>query len=287
MASSSTGRLSVSALQQSALHQQLLCPNAMSGMPDPSSVQKQKETYMKLLDSQLAQGIQALDVQLKQQRDALNSQAEQQKKAFNMQVEMEVKAQEMQLQQQYQEQHLQLQQQAQQQKSQLEQQAMQLTMEYQQKKAEEEMNKQHYEMERQQQELQMKLQNEFHSMQAQLTSSLPAAFHYFNSNLQLGDGLKVTNGTYAPYFAQSGDNESQAGSSIFGKSLGLQLGSFAGAGNDLSNTSTTSAGNTCSYSTGPPSANTSVAAQIQPEPTIYVYGQNGELIPKHEVQDQN
>ena len=61
-----------------------------AGLPDPTSVQKQKETYLRLLDSQLQQGVQALDVQLKQQRDAINSQAEQQKKAFNMQVDMEV-----------------------------------------------------------------------------------------------------------------------------------------------------------------------------------------------------
>lgn len=59
-------------------------------IPDPAAVQNQKDTYIKLLDAQLAQGIQALDIQLKQHREAITSQAEQQKRAFNMQVDMEV-----------------------------------------------------------------------------------------------------------------------------------------------------------------------------------------------------
>eukprot|EP00392_Amoebophrya_sp_AT5.2_P001107 g1109.t1 len=221
-----------------------------AGLPDPTSVQKQKETYLRLLDSQLQQGVQALDVQLKQQRDAINSQAEQQKKAFDMQVDMEVKAQEMQLQQQYQEQHLQLQQQAQQQKSQLEQQAMQLSMDYQQKKAEEEMQKAHYEMERQQQELQMKLQNEFHSMQAQLTSSLPAAFQFYPGMVVSPDGLK------------------QNGSGIFTGTFGLDVGTSSKM-DQLSGTMST-------------------ATQSNPqraEPEVYVYGPNGELIPKNQQQE--
>ncbi|CAD7926462.1 unnamed protein product [Amoebophrya sp. A120] len=217
----------------------------VAGLPDPASVQKQKETYMKLLDSQLAQGVQALDVQLKQQRDAINSQADQQKKAFNMQVDMEVKAQEMHLQQQYQEQQLQLQQQAQQQKSQLEQQAMQLTMDFQQKKAEEEMQRQQYEMERQQQELQMKLQNEFHSMQAQLTSSLPAAFQFHQG---VAESAFKPNGQ--PFFPQHQAGLHALMSDVHGKDLNMTA---------------------------------STAHSVRTDTEIYVYGPNGELIPKSKL----
>jgi septal ring factor EnvC (AmiA/AmiB activator) len=128
-----------------------------TGMPDPSTISKQKDAYMKMLDEQFKQGTHVLDAQTTHQKDYLKSQADQQKKQFIMQIDMEVKQQEMALEQQRQEQLMTLQVQSQQQKSALEQQAMQLSMEYQQKKAEEEVQKQQYVMEKQQQEMQRKM----------------------------------------------------------------------------------------------------------------------------------
>ena len=61
-----------------------------STLPDPSSVQRQKESYLSLLETQLQQGLEALNVQLQQHRDSIRTQADQQRKAFELQLEMEV-----------------------------------------------------------------------------------------------------------------------------------------------------------------------------------------------------
>merc|ERR1712194_487359 len=97
------------------------------GMPDPATIAKQKDAYMKMLDEQVKQGTQVLEAQVKHQEMALDQQRMEQLMA--------------------------LRQQSAQQKAALEQQSMQLTMEYQQKKAEEEMQKQQFEMEKKQQEM--------------------------------------------------------------------------------------------------------------------------------------
>merc|ERR1711862_528886 len=146
-----------------------------AGMPDPSTIAKQKDAYMKMLDEQVKQGTQVLEAQVKHQKEYLLGQADQQKKQFIMQIDMEVKQQEMALDQQRMEQLMALQQQAAQQKAALEQQAMQLTMGYQQKKAEEEMQKQQYEMEKKQQEMQAKMQQEMAKFQGadQLFNTAP------------------------------------------------------------------------------------------------------------------
>jgi len=53
-----------------------------AGMPDPSTIQKQKDAYLKMLDEQAKQGTQVLEAQTKQQKDFLKVQAEQQKKQY-------------------------------------------------------------------------------------------------------------------------------------------------------------------------------------------------------------
>jgi len=65
------------------------------GMPDPTTIMKQKDAYMKMLDEQVKQGAAVLDAQCKHQKDYLKSQAEQQKAQFVMQIDMEVRQQEM------------------------------------------------------------------------------------------------------------------------------------------------------------------------------------------------
>ena len=74
---------------------------------------------------------------------------------------------------------------------------MQLSMEYQQKKAEEEMAKQQYEMERQQQEMQMQMQTEYISMQSSLAPAVGApAFNLpgFPQQTNLGASLQAPAG---------------------------------------------------------------------------------------------
>ncbi len=51
-----------------------------AGMPDPSTIAKQKDAYMKMLDEQVKQGTQVLEAQVKHQKEYLLGQADQQKK---------------------------------------------------------------------------------------------------------------------------------------------------------------------------------------------------------------
>jgi len=136
-------------------------PQLTNGIPDPGSIARQKDVYLKMLDDQLKQGINVLDQQVKYQRDYLTVQCEQQKKQFLLQLDQQMKAQEMVLTQQYNEQLMALQMQAGTQKAALEQQAMQLSMEYEQRKAEEHMYRQQYEIQQQQAEMAMKMSENY------------------------------------------------------------------------------------------------------------------------------
>jgi len=109
------------------------------GMPDPATVQKQKDGYVRTLDDQLRQGSATLDNQHRSQRDTMHQAAEEQKKQFGMQIDQQVKLQEMDLDQQFLQVLQYVKQQATRQRAQLEQQAMQLSFEYQEKKVEEDM----------------------------------------------------------------------------------------------------------------------------------------------------
>jgi len=75
---------------------QMMPPQPLTaGMPDPATIAKQKDAYMKMLDEQVKQGTQVLEAQVKHQKGYLLGQADQQKKQFIMQIDMEVKQQEM------------------------------------------------------------------------------------------------------------------------------------------------------------------------------------------------
>merc|ERR1711959_25394 len=54
--------------------------SVLASMPDPPTIAKQKDGYMKMLDDQLKQGTTVLDQQMKYQKDYLYAQADQQKK---------------------------------------------------------------------------------------------------------------------------------------------------------------------------------------------------------------
>lgn len=137
------------------------------GIPDPNSVERQKATYAKDLDSQLTQGIEVLNAQLKQQTEYLYAVGEQQKRQYGLQIDQQIKKQEMQLAQQHNEQVLMLQRAAQQQKSALEHQANALVLEYTQKKATEDLLHQQYQFKKNHHETQMKYNEELRSLQVQ------------------------------------------------------------------------------------------------------------------------
>jgi len=108
------------------------------GIPDPSAVQRQKETFARSLEEQLRKGVEVLAATHKQQTDQLHEQANMEKERYNRMLDQQVKARELELSQQYNEQLMRLQQAAQAQRAELEQQACGLTLEYQQRKVTEE-----------------------------------------------------------------------------------------------------------------------------------------------------
>ncbi len=56
----------------SAAAPQMQAPAPLTtGMPDPNTIKKQKEAYVKMLDEQYKQGIMVLDAQAKHQKDYL------------------------------------------------------------------------------------------------------------------------------------------------------------------------------------------------------------------------
>lgn len=208
------------------------------------------------------------------------AQAEQQKSHFYTQVDMDVRQQENELDAQYAEQSMQLRMQNQQQRAALEMQAMQLTMEYQQRKSEEDMLKQQLAVERRQSEIQQQIQNEMH----RLAGSTPNGQQHVQLNMPNGlpnplsqqpfpqqqfpsmSGLNVSKNMFRGSFQMSSRMStmgSQAMSSMAFSlpSVSTNRGSFCGG----------NVGN------GMPMSNT----QPPHGATTYVYGPNGQLIPKN------
>lgn len=56
--------------------------SVLANMPDPGTIEKQKQGYIKMLDDQLKEGNAVLSQQMKYQQDYLHAQADQQKKAI-------------------------------------------------------------------------------------------------------------------------------------------------------------------------------------------------------------
>jgi hypothetical protein len=117
-----------------------------SGMPDPGSVAKQRESYLRALEEQERQAIGVLEQQRAQQVGLLRAQGDQQKKKFCLEVNQQVAQNDIVLDQQHSEQMMVLNQQYSQQRGILENQANALIMEFQQKKAQEDMMLQHYKL---------------------------------------------------------------------------------------------------------------------------------------------
>jgi hypothetical protein len=141
--------------------------STLNSLPDPASIEKQKDGYTQMLNEQLNQGNSILQQQMKHQSDYITAEGEQKKKEYAMKIDQEVLQKNMALQQQHAQQSMNLAQQAAAQKAALEAQAMQLTMEYHQVEAKEMMDRKQYEMRKAQYELEKKLQEDMANLQRQ------------------------------------------------------------------------------------------------------------------------
>jgi len=142
-------------------------PRLTSGLPDPTSIAKQREAYLKALEEQERQAIGVLEQQRAQQVGLLRAQGDQQKKKFCLEVNQQVSQNDIVLTQQHSEQMMVLNQQYSQQRGVLENQANTLIMEYQQKKAQEDMMLQQYQLQVEQHNAQQKYNEEMVRLQGQ------------------------------------------------------------------------------------------------------------------------
>lgn len=261
-------------------------PNPLTaGLPDPATITKQKEAYLQMLEDQLRQGVLVLDAQVKHQRSYLIAQADQQKKQFTMQIDMEVKQQDMVLQQQYAEQALALQVQASQQKAALEQQALQLSMEYQAKKQEEKAMRQQYEMDLAQHEMQNRIQAEMQKLGVSMSMvsggtigvhAPPHMGHMHHHTPQMGGAQQQQQQQPRASFL-SGTSYTPTTSPVGLPTQGGTSPAYA-APNRYDNTSSQSPiyAAASRYDTSTPT----YAVQPEQHRITYVYGPNGELVPK-------
>eukprot|EP00927_Polykrikos_kofoidii_P014975 TRINITY_DN16635_c0_g1_i1.p1 TRINITY_DN16635_c0_g1~~TRINITY_DN16635_c0_g1_i1.p1 ORF type:complete len:418 (+),score=50.98 TRINITY_DN16635_c0_g1_i1:85-1338(+) len=100
-------------------------------MPDPASIERQKEQFRASIEKELEQGVAFLAQQLKHQTDVLIGRAEQVKAQHSFEIDRQVKERQLQMVQRYDESVLMVQQAAQRLTTQLEHQASQLHLEYQ------------------------------------------------------------------------------------------------------------------------------------------------------------
>jgi len=198
-------------------------PTLTAGLPDPVSVDRQKNAYSRGLDDQLKHGTDVLAQQLKQQSEYLAEVGAQQKRQYMLAVDQEIKQQEMMLAQQHNEQLLMLQQAAQQQKSALEQQANALVLEYNQKKAQEELLQKQYEYAQEHYELQLKYQEELRDLQAQQKLAAQEAAQRLSATSRAAPSApkQATGGRPPPWTASSGSIASARGSCNGGSYVGL------------------------------------------------------------------
>jgi hypothetical protein len=165
----------------------------LTEIPDPTAVQRQKETYAKSLEDQLRKGVEILAATHKQQTDALHAQANEEKHRYNLALDQQVKQKELALSQQYNQQLMSLQQAAQTQRADLEQQACGMTLEYQQKKVAEEYHAQQTGIQAQHLQAAKRLEEEI----AKLTGGAPppGMLERVQANVRIGNMAPMA--TYA------------------------------------------------------------------------------------------
>merc|ERR1719503_331977 len=142
------------------------------GIPNPATIQSQKDGYAKALEKQYQDGAAAIAAEVRVRKEMLQEQAKQQKAQYTLQVQSQLQAQNLLLDQQMNSQLMMLQEAAMSQKSALEQQAAALTLEYQQKKAEEDLLGKQYEIQKQYYDAETKLAAQFQKVTQQEVTAL-------------------------------------------------------------------------------------------------------------------
>jgi len=136
-------------------------PPLTVGIPDPATIESQKDGYAKALAKQFSDGSVAIAEETRVKKAMLIETAKEQKALYEAQAKAQLQGQMLLLDQQQNSQLMMLQEAAMAQKSALEQQAAALTLEYQQKKAEEEMMAKQYEIQKAYYEAEIKLQAQY------------------------------------------------------------------------------------------------------------------------------
>jgi len=139
-------------------------PAAATQIPDPATVEKQKQGYAAALEKQFADGAAQIAQETKIRKDQLAAMAQQHKVQFKLQKEAEMQAQNLILDQQMNSQVMMVQEATMSQKAALEQQAAALTLEYNQKKAQEEMLAKQYQIQKQYYEAEVKLATQYNAV---------------------------------------------------------------------------------------------------------------------------
>lgn len=135
-------------------------PGRAPPLPDPASIEEQKQAYSKSLDLQLEQGNASLKAQNDDRKRQLHEEADKRKAALILQIDQAMKVQEMALDEQTHQAMLSLKQAFYEQRAALDHQAASLTLEYQQRKMQEEFIATQTEMQKQYVENQEKLHAE-------------------------------------------------------------------------------------------------------------------------------
>lgn len=148
-------------------------PPAAAPLPDPASIDEQKQAYSRSLDLQLEHGNASLKAQNDERKRQLYEAAEQRKQALILQIDQAMKVQEMALDEQTHQAMMQLKQAFYEQRAALDHQAASLTLEYQQRKMHEEFASTQAEMQRQYLENQQQLAYEAKKFAEQNQLKLP------------------------------------------------------------------------------------------------------------------
>jgi len=174
-------------------------PKLTEGIPDPTSVEKQKLEYSKSIEAQLRQETGALAQRNQAQKQSLAQMVQQQKAQYNLQMDQYLQQQAMAVDQQANAEMMMLQEAAMAQKMALEQQAAGLTLEYQQRKAQEEMMAREYQIQKQYFDAEQKLAAQYqkqHGADGRLSEQQLAMGHAAIASQQNLAGPST--GQYAP-----------------------------------------------------------------------------------------
>lgn len=144
------------------------------GLPDPASIDMQKQAYLRQLEEQENMALAMLEQRRREQLDLVKNQGEAQKKAYNLQVDQEVQKHDLALSQQQGEHMMVLNQQYSSQRGVLEQQANQIVLEYQHKKAHEDMLMHQYQLQREMHDSMQKYEADLNSIHSSVRTPMVA-----------------------------------------------------------------------------------------------------------------